>query len=318
MKRLLFGVLGILISIFAIYYISKNISFVESWEQIQKIASGHIAILMLIYLCSFVPRAYRWQLMLKNYPNVKFEAFLKATLVGFAGNNFIPARGGELLRMEYFSRDTKISRVTALASVLTEKILDGLALLLFLILGVALSPIDVLKLSWLKNLLILAAALFLGALIAMLFLKMKHDFISRLLKNRNHNRFIKFLERLHDKIQSALTFLKLSNSTIQIVGASILIWLIEAAVFILALQFLEIEIHPLAAGFLMLSIVNFGILLPSSPAYLGVFQGMSILALTLFNIPQTTGLTVGVLVHFCQFVPVSLIGGIVLISRFFR
>ena len=57
-----------------------------------------------------------------------------------------------------------------------------------------------------------------------------------------------------------------------------------------------------------LVIVNFGILVPSSPGYFGVFQGMTILALMLYGVNKELALSISILIHFCQYIPVTLWG----------
>lgn len=316
LKRFLLGILGIIVSGFAVYLIVEKVPIQESWIEVQKIAIWEVLLLMVVYLFSFLPRAYRWQLMLD--PGIKLMSYLKGIIIGFAGNNFIPARGGELLRMEFFSRETKRSRITVLASVLTEKILDGLVLLLFLILGMLFSPTNVHTVAWLPSLVIFSSTLFLGALFSIAFLKFKRLQISSFLKKRNSYAFYNTMFGFHENIQNALGFLKLSKVTLYIINSSVLIWLIEFFVFVLALLFLEINVEIIVAGFLILSIVNFGILVPSSPAYLGVFQAMTILSLSLFHIEETTALSVGILVHFCQIVPISLLGITLLIFNLLK
>jgi len=317
LKKKIIGFAGILISVAIIYYIIQNFNVKATWEHISKLKYWQLILLMTIYLLSFIPRAYRWQLMLLNYPTIKFQVFLKAIIVGFAGNNFIPARGGELLRMEFFNRDTKIPRVTALTSVFTEKILDGLVLLGILMIGIFLSPFHVTESSWLKNLLIAASFLFIGILVFISFIKYNSDRIEKWLNNQQKALFKK-ISVLYNKINDALQFLKFDLNTLKVFAISFLIWIIEAIVFMLCVYFLEIKIEVLSVGFIVLAVVNFGILIPSSPAYLGVFQAMTILALSLFGVEESVSLTLGVVVHFCQFLPTSLLGLLIFITYSLR
>lgn len=307
MKKKLIGLAGILISVAIIYYITQNVNIKATEDHISKVKYWQLITLMSIYLLSFIPRAYRWQLMLMNYPTIKFQVFLKAIIVGFAGNNFIPARGGELLRMEFFSRNTKIPRITALTSVFTEKILDGLVLLGILIIGVFLSPSNIMDSIWLKNLLAAASFLFIGALLFIGFIKYNATQIETWL-NSQQKSLLKKIYALFKKINDAIQFLKFDLNTLKIFAISFLIWLIEALVFILCIYFLSIETDVISAGCIVLAVVNFGILIPSSPAYLGVFQAMAMLSLSLFGIEESVSLTLGVVVHFSQFILVTIIG----------
>ncbi|MEM1136848.1 MAG: lysylphosphatidylglycerol synthase transmembrane domain-containing protein [Bacteroidota bacterium] len=308
MRKWIVGIIGILISAFLIYYISKKISFSDSWEQIRKISFWQFAVLMLVYLSSFFPRALRWKLMLGNYPNIGFDEHLSAILIGFFGNNFLPARGGELLRMEFFSRNTSVPRVTTLTSVFAEKIIDGLTLLFFLIFSLFFSQKDLLNILWLKNLLIVVTAIFVVTSIILLLLKTNSNIFFEVLKKIPSKSIQVFIEKIVIHILNALHFLNFDLNSLKILLLSIVIWLIEAVVFMLAINYLNIPLPTLLTGFLVLVIVNFGILIPSAPAYLGVFQGMTVLSLSIFNISNELGLILGIIVHFSQFLPVSVAG----------
>ena len=78
---------------------------------------------------------------------------LKGVLVGFARNNFLPTRGGEFLRMEYLHRKrAQIGRITAISSILVERMLDGLTLLAILVIVRDASHLDIAENDWLSQL----------------------------------------------------------------------------------------------------------------------------------------------------------------------
>ena len=99
-----------------------------------------------------------------------------------------------------------------------------------------------------------------------------------------------------------------NKNTLLIFLLSILVWVIEGFVFVFALYIFQLNEFAVVAGYLSLVIVNFGILIPSSPGYFGVFQGMTILSLLLYGVNKEMALSISILVHFCQYVPVTLWG----------
>ena len=110
------------------------------------------------------------------------------------------------------------------------------------------------------------------------------------------------------KIYSAILFIDWSFNSFKIVLLGLFIWLIECLVYFIALLAFNINDFPIYEALLTLSIVNFGLLVPSSPGYVGVFQGMTILALIIFSIDQETALSISILIHSCQFFPISILG----------
>ena len=77
--------------------------------------------------------------------------------------------------------------------------------------------------------------------------------------------------------------------------------------FLLALPAMSLTATPVLAYF-TLGLVSFGILLPSAPGYVGVFQGCCLIAFAAFAIPEEIALSYGLIVHASQFIPTTLIG----------
>ena len=124
-----------------------------------------------------------------------------------------------------------------------------------------------------------------------------------------------FLNELLKKINSAILFIDWNFNSFLIFILSLSIWIIECTVFYIAFLAFGIGDFPVYESLLTLSIVNFGILIPSSPAYVGVFQAMTILALMLFSIDENTALSLGIFIHSCQFFPVTILGAFLLIDQ---
>ncbi|MFN3306701.1 MAG: lysylphosphatidylglycerol synthase transmembrane domain-containing protein, partial [Candidatus Kapaibacteriota bacterium] len=86
-------------------------------------------------LLSHWARALRWRTMLKpiSNPNSVWNLF-SAVMAGYAVNNIIP-RGGELLRPYYYSRREKISFTMTFASIVVERFIDLISLLMVFVLA---------------------------------------------------------------------------------------------------------------------------------------------------------------------------------------
>ena len=273
--------------------------------------------MVIIYMSSFFIRAIRWKLMLKNELNLSFNQCFRVIIIGFAGNNFIPARGGELLRMEVFSRETKLNRVTTLSSVLIEKILDGLILVFFLLIVLVFNS-EFLNEKWLKNLTLLSSFLFFSILFILILFRIYGSSIVIFLDSKKSKIFEK-IKFFIEKIYSAILFIDWSFNSFKVFVLSLVIWLIEWTVYFIAFIAFDINYIPVNEALLTLAIVNFGLLVPSSPGYVGVFQGMTILSLMIFSINQSTALSVSLLIHSCQFFPITILGLFYLfnLQRFF-
>jgi glycosyltransferase 2 family protein len=100
---------------------------------VQVIARGRYALLPLLLLLSsftFFLRSQRWRVLLTaQQPLPRLQVFW-ANMIGYLGNAYLPARAGELLRTLAVAKTSEISGSYVLATALTERLLDVVALVL--------------------------------------------------------------------------------------------------------------------------------------------------------------------------------------------
>jgi uncharacterized membrane protein YbhN (UPF0104 family) len=68
----------------------------------------------------------------------------------------------------------------------------------------------------------------------------------------------------------------------------------------------------IAAGMLVVVAINLSLVLPSSPAALGVFEAATVVALRAFKVPQADALSYALVLHLLNFVPFLVIGVVLL------
>ena len=96
---------------------------------VQPVPGGLLAVLALIcQLAVVVLRAHNWSQLVSQIRPVPPMVGLQATLIGFAANNLLPLRIGELVRAYLMANSVGISRLAVLASVLVERLVDSLVL----------------------------------------------------------------------------------------------------------------------------------------------------------------------------------------------
>ncbi len=69
---------------------------------------------------------------------------------------------------------------------------------------------------------------------------------------------------------------------------------------------------PLVAGMLVVVAINLSLVLPSSPAALGVFEAATVVALRAFDVPQAEALSYALVLHLLNFAPFIVIGLVLL------
>lgn len=103
---------------------------------------GHVALLVLavaVYGAATLLRGLRWDAILRylRLDHQRFDAYALTT-VGYMGNTFLPARGGELMRIFLLAERSKAQRREVLGSILSERLLDAAVLAaLFVVLSLA-------------------------------------------------------------------------------------------------------------------------------------------------------------------------------------
>src|SRR4029078_8341536 len=67
-------------------------------------------------------RGLRWQRLLRPIARVRSPSMLGSLLVGYAANNVLPARLGELVRSHYLGDREGVRRAAALGAVVVERV----------------------------------------------------------------------------------------------------------------------------------------------------------------------------------------------------
>src|SRR5439155_12016874 len=84
-------------------------------------------------------RSARWGLLLPEH-TVKTSTLFRALVVGFTVNNLLPLRVGEVARTYLLNRWCRIPYGATIASLVVERVLDGLSLAMLLLLSLTLVP----------------------------------------------------------------------------------------------------------------------------------------------------------------------------------
>jgi glycosyltransferase 2 family protein len=305
---------GFLVSIGFVWFIIKKYDIKTTWGIVKSVPLYIIFLMVLIYFSAFYFRTLRWKLMLLKFPGLTFNLLFKSIILGFSGNNIIPARGGELLRMEFFSRNTKINRTTSLSSIVLEKIIDALILLALLVFT---SLFITKNNSFLTHTIQITSLIFFPVILFIIVCKIKGELILKWLETKK-GKSINLISKQFQNIFDALSFLNLDFNTFKIILLSFIIWLLEGLVFVLGIKAIGIDDESIfIIGMIALCIVNFGILIPSSPGYIGIFQAAFVIALASFKIPATKSLATAIIVHSCQFFPTTIFGLIIMAYEYF-
>lgn len=102
------------------------------WSAVRQASGSWLVLSVFLLVLSVFPRAWRWRILLK--PVSRQISFLRAShaiLVGYAATNVI-SRAGEIARGVALQRGQRLPLSGVLATILVERAIDMLALLVFL------------------------------------------------------------------------------------------------------------------------------------------------------------------------------------------
>ncbi len=298
MKNKIFLILGWLISLIFLYFALRGLSWSLVLTSFAKVSFLTPILMIGTYCFGFVIRALRWKFLLPH--GIPIADSLGAVVLGYAANNVLPARLGELVRAQAIGRKCDISRSLALASIFVERIFDGLVLTGLLYLGIRGQNIP----NWALSVGVLGLSIFGGALSLVLILA-----FTRSLWEARINAFPS--SKLSNILgQFAKGFTLIGRNTqlpFTILGLTMIVWLVEGVMFYIAIQSFDIKVPTTAALFVM-GLINLGILVPAAPGYLGAFQYFGVLALSPWEVNSAEALACVILIHACQYLPITLWG----------
>jgi uncharacterized membrane protein YbhN (UPF0104 family) len=223
------------------------------------------------------------------------------TTVGYMGNNVLPARAGEALRVVLMSTRCEATKRTLLGSVVAERLLDAIALasiFLIVIYGVLSStvlPTD-------RPLLFAAlavVALLLGCL-AVYVLRRHHVF----------ERARAWLRPLADAPRALL-----SREGAVLLAGTFVLWAFEAAVYLSVARAVGLDISGMGALYLV-ALTNLFAARPAAPGSIGTFDAAVVFGSKAIGASGSAAVSYLLTLRFVLYVPITVVGFVVLVARY--
>src|ERR1700737_382458 len=110
----------------------RNVDLWHALGEIRRARPSWLALSLATMFVNLTIRARRWQYLLEPLGPTSFGSAFRATAVGFAASTILPARAGELIRPYFLARQDHISATGAFATIVLERLLDTLTVLVLL------------------------------------------------------------------------------------------------------------------------------------------------------------------------------------------
>ena len=304
--------LGLGIALALLWWLFRDEDPAEVWGHIRGADPGLLLLAVALTTATFPVRAIRWHhLLAPVQPDAPFSSRFEAVCIGFMTNNLLP-RVGELARAYAYARRERIPTVTALATLVVERFLDGVAILLLLVAALAWAglPAGALPPEIVTGIrlvgLFLALAL-VGSVALLAAPERGARLVRRLCDRVLPARWAPVPARLVGSFAGGLASLRGWRLMLPAVGWSFAVWTLQSLSFWVGFAAFDIRL-----GFDAALVTNGSTAIASTiptPGFFGTFHAAAKLALAnLYGVAETSALGFAVGWHLGAFVPITILG----------
>ncbi len=297
-SRWLIPALGYVISAAALLWVYWGFDWRAELPRLAAADWRWVAFAMLADAATYFVQAWRWKVLLAPVARAGFWRSVQAIFVGLFANSILPLRSGELIRTYLQSLWSEIHFSSCLASVLIERLLDGVVLVAAFYAVSGSTPLP----GFLAHgglILALIVAVCSAGLAAVVFQRSRAHAVVR--RSRWAVGLRHLVEGLHQIGRSpsflGATLLSVAYFTVQLVPLAALAWSWDLGI-------------PLPGLAVVLVILRVGTVLPQAPSNLGGVQFFTVVALGLFGVEKTTAAGFATVLFLVLSVPLWIAGAI--------
>ncbi len=257
---------------------------------IQIVRMGNYAYLFLLFFISsltYLMRALRWKIFLGAEKKLSLPDVFWANMTGYMGNAYLPARAGELIRSVFLGNKSGLGAGFVLATAITERILDVIALILIGSISLLWqgNPVS----SMLVNSIRIMALAGFGGLVLMIIAPFQDKLILRMFRRLPLPR--KILDRISDQMIRFFVGMRCIQNWRSLTMFMILtgiIWFTDAFGVTIGVSIISQTLN-IGQGLILLSALGLSSVIPV-PGNVGVFQFVAVAVLTPFGFSSAQAL----------------------------
>jgi hypothetical protein len=312
-------IVAITLGLLALFLRQANLA--DVWREIGRARWSFLVGALGLTAFTYVLRAWRWQVLLAPIGRVHFGPALRATVIGFAVNSLLPARAGEVLRPYLLARREGLRASSAFATIILERLLDLIAVLLLF--GVFVLLYDATSFGSDPSLMRavqaggLAAGVSSVAGLAVLFVLAGHPERLGALAGEARRvlpaRAAAFVVHLTTRFAEGLAILR---RPALLGGAALLslpLWLSIAGTHWLVARAFHIAM-PFTGSFLLVALLTVGVAVPTPGAVGGFHYAFRLGTTVFFGASNERAVGAALLAHAIAFVPVAIVGLVLMLQ----
>jgi uncharacterized protein (TIRG00374 family) len=288
-----------------LYFSLRGVDWGQVWRILSHAHVGYVAAGCGCFCLALFLRALRWRVILSAAGRFNISTVFWATSAGYLGNNFLPARAGEVVRSVIVSGCSSLSNTYVLTTALAERLLDAATL-------VILGAVAVWSLHstphWIVDTSRAVALLAAVGLVVLVALPHAESRVLGIL-NRLPLR-LKWRERISVTITQGLLGLRAFHDPRRAAGFAaftVLVWTTDVCGIMLGTRALNMAVTPPVA-MLLVAGLGLGSGLPSTPGYVGIYQFVAVTVLMPFGFGRDDALAYILMAQALSYVGISIFG----------
>jgi uncharacterized protein (TIRG00374 family) len=304
---------GTAISLVFLVLLLWRVDRVELWAAMRQVDPRWIIPALAVFALSIAVRVVRWRIILERVQPVPTSDAAELLLIGCAANNILPARTGEIVRAALLQRRHGGSMITALGTIVVERIFDGLILALMLATTLAFLGSN----AVLRNVALVAGAAFTAVALVLVALAVLPrltraciDAVLSILPGAIGGP----LRAVESRFLDGLTSLGGPGTWALVALASAATWVLEGAAYWLVGIGFGLHLAP-AVYLAVCGAANLTVAVPSTSGAIGPYEFLAREVVVYFGASAAAGTSYAIGVHAFVLLPVTLVGVLLLWRR---
>ncbi|MGE3800887.1 MAG: YbhN family protein [Candidatus Kapaibacterium sp.] len=313
----------------SLWYAVRDVEWGKLWGAITEANLFWTFMVAVVVMLAHIARAERWRFFIADGRKIHLMNAFSATVIGYFMNNIIP-RSGEFVRPYTLARREGHSTSSLLATVVVERILDGITLLVILV-GIIVIAGDELaellrQIDGLRNLtptdLIVRLAIPVGAVVLLLVLALGTrlgDWLVQLIRKVLPEKFGEKIEHLFEEFRAGAKFSGGWRGLLAVIFWSGIIWLgyiLSLHCGVLAFGLNESFGLDFGDSTVLLGITAIGVAVAPTPGGFGVFHTFCRVTLvSLYGVPVEQAVAFAFVVHFAQYAASMIVGALMILRE---
>ncbi|MCB1152450.1 MAG: flippase-like domain-containing protein [Deltaproteobacteria bacterium] len=305
---------GVLVSVLFCYLAFRNIDWRVLGGKLAEIRMAPLLVVAVLVAVMLMVRGYRWSLFLKPIKPVSWWVLFWSSALGYALNNILPARLGEIARAHSAHKQGGVAFGSAFGTLVVERLYDMFSALFMFVAALMIADFgnfeQVFGVSQNKIALIMGA----GGLVivtAVVLLKWQNELGVRILRFFLRVLPEKWAEKIVELFQAFVKGLTQSTKPLDVVmilACSAFIWIVSTYTMYLCVSAFDIRIS-LDTSIIVMMAVIIAVAIPAAPGYVGVYQYTLKLALVHYvGLDDETALSIAIVIHAANYIPQTLLG----------